>query len=151
MSPKSLLRHPQCISDFSEFASGTRFQEVLDDAAAKPKKTSLLLMCSGKVYFDLLAHREETGRDDVAIVRVEQLYPYPQKQIDQIFKKFKGSKIKWVQEEPLNMGAWQFLLSFWRNPEIEVVARRVSASPATGYKKVHDMQQAEIVKEAYSS
>ncbi len=151
MSPKSLLRHPECVSDLSEIKTGTRFHEVFDDAAASATKTKLLLICSGKVYYDLKAHKEEQKRSDVAIVRIEQLYPYPQKQMDDIFAKYGKAKIRWVQEEPLNMGAWQFLLSFWRNPAIEVIARRVSASPATGFKKVHDKQQQEIVDFAFAA
>ncbi|MEL6122673.1 MAG: 2-oxoglutarate dehydrogenase E1 component, partial [Bacteroidota bacterium] len=108
------------------------------------------LLCTGKIYFDLLEHKEKHGRDDVAIVRMEQLYPYPMQQMDTIFSKYAGTKVRWVQEEPQNMGAWQYLNSFWRDASIEVISRKVSASPATGYKKVHEDQQAAIVKEAFS-
>ena len=93
--------------------------------------------------------KEKDDRNDVAIVRLEQLYPYPMEQMNAFFKKYKGKKIRWVQEEPQNMGAWQYLISFWRNPDIEVISRRVSSSPATGYKKVHDEQQAQVVNEAF--
>ncbi len=150
MSPKSLFRHPRCISQISELETGNRFQEVFDDATANAKKVKTLLLCTGKIYYDLLDKKEADNRDDVAIVRMEQLYPYPQKQLDEIFAKYAKAKIRWVQEEPQNMGAWQYLLSFWRNPEIEVISRRTSASPATGYKKVHDQQQAKLIEDAFS-
>ena len=114
------------------------------------KSAKLLLLCSGKLFYELDEKRRELKRDDVAIVRIEQLYPYPQKQMDQIFAKYADAKVKWVQEEPLNMGAWQYLLSFWRNPSIEVIGRKTSASTATGYKKVHDEQQERIINEAFT-
>jgi 2-oxoglutarate dehydrogenase E1 component len=138
------------VSDLSELETGARFMEVFDDATADATKVKTLLICSGKVYYDLLAKKEADKRSDVAIVRVEQLYPYPEQQFKTIFSKYAKAKIKWVQEEPLNMGAWQYLISFWRNPKIDLVSRRVSASPATGYKKVHDEQQIAIVEEAFS-
>ena len=149
MSPKSLLRHPGCVSNISELTGDNRFIEVFDDTAADPKKTKILLICSGKIYYDLIAKKESDSRNDVAIVRIEQLYPYPEAQLNAVFKKYAGAKIKWVQEESLNMGAWNYLISFWRNPAIEIVSRKVSASPATGYKKVHDAQQIQIVEDAF--
>ena len=149
MSPKSLLRHPKCVSDISEFHDGSRFLETIDDDSVEASKTKILLLCTGKVYYDLVAYREESNREDVAIVRLEQLYPYPMQQMNAIFEKYKGAVVKWVQEEPQNMGAWQYLNSFWRNPDIEVVSRRVSSSPATGFKKVHDEQQKAIVTQAF--
>ena len=114
-----------------------------------PDKVQRVILCSGKVFYDLDAARQESGRDDVAILRIEQLYPYPETQLNAVFKKYAGAKIKWVQEESLNMGAWNYLISFWRNPAIEIVSRKVSASPATGYKKVHDAQQIQIVEDAF--
>ncbi len=150
MSPKSLLRHPLCVSSKEEFTIGTKFQEVIDDHTAKVKSVKSLLICTGKIYYDLLAKKMEGNRDDVAIVRLEQLYPYPKEQMNGIFKKYKGAKIKWVQEEPENMGAWQYLNSFWRDASIAVLSRPVKASPATGFKKVHEEQQAAIVDQAFS-
>ena len=149
MSPKSLLRHPKCVSDKSEFETKNKFQEILDDPIAIAKNTKRLLLCTGKIYYDLLAHKEENGRDDVAIVRMEQLYPYPMDQMNAIFKKYGKAEVKWVQEEPQNMGAWQYLNSFWRRADIEVISRKVSASPATGFKKVHEGHQAEIVEKSF--
>ena len=150
MSPKSLFRHPECVSDMKDLQTNNRFQEIYDDPIADAKKVKTLLLCSGKVYYDLLAKQRDDKRTDTAIIRLEQLYQYPKAQVEAIFKKYKKAKIRWVQEEPLNMGAWQYLLSFWRDPSIEFVGRKVSASPATGFKKVHDQQQKDLVEEAFA-
>ncbi len=154
MTPKSGLRHPKVISGIPDFVTGTRFQEVIDDptvGARSGKKIKRLLLCTGKVYFDLLKKKEEDKRDDVAIVRVEQLYPLPKKQLNAIFKKYANAEKYWVQEEPENMGVWRYLLSFaFSKIEITPVTRKPSASPATGFKKVHDKTQARIVEEAFA-
>jgi 2-oxoglutarate dehydrogenase E1 component len=149
MSPKSLLRHPLCVSDIDDFKTGNKFQEVIDDPKASASKVKRVLYCSGKVYYDLLARQTEDKRDDVAIVRIEQLYPFPQKQFDAVVKKYKGAESLWIQEEPLNMGAWDFMLRYVRKMDIEPVARKASASPSTGFKKVHEKQQKEIVDKAF--
>jgi 2-oxoglutarate dehydrogenase E1 component len=149
MSPKSLLRHPLCVSDIDDFKKGNKFQEVIDDPKASASKVKRVLYCSGKVYYDLLARQTEDKRDDVAIVRIEQLYPFPQKQFDAVVKKYKGAESLWIQEEPLNMGAWDFMLRYVRKMDIEPVARKASASPSTGFKKVHEKQQKEIVDKAF--
>jgi len=151
MSPKSGLRHPKAISAFSDFVGATKFQEVIDDADANPKDIKKLLLCSGKVYFDLLAYKEEQKDNTTAIVRMEQLYPYPEKQIEAVFKKYSKAKILWVQEESANMGSWSFLMRYWRTKPIDIVSRKRSASPATGFKKVHDKQQKELVEKAFKS
>jgi len=148
MSPKSLLRHPLCVSDISELHTGHGFKEVLDDetieSAAKVRK---LILCTGKIYYDLLEAREAK---DIAIVRLEQLYPFPEKQILAILKKYKNAEYAWVQEEPGNMGSWQYILSFMKDTAITHIARKPSASPATGFKKQHDEEQAEIIARALS-
>ncbi|MEM9991038.1 MAG: 2-oxoglutarate dehydrogenase E1 component, partial [Bacteroidota bacterium] len=154
MTPKSGLRNPRVISDKSAFATGTRFHEILDDASVADKKAAKkvkrLLLCTGKVYFDLLNKKEEDKRDDVAIVRLEQLYPLAQKQLDSILDKYKNAEKFWVQEEPLNMGAWTYLLGMaFRKIDIEPIARKASASPATGFKNVHDATQQAIVEKAF--
>jgi 2-oxoglutarate dehydrogenase E1 component len=154
MTPKSLLRHPEVVSDISEFGPGTRFQEVLDDPMIGPrsnKKVKRILLCSGKVYYDLIARKKSEDRKDVAIVRLEQMYPFPGKQLDALFKRYSDAdELYWVQEEPLNMGGWQYILScFVGKRPIQLVSRKASASPATGYKKVHDDQQQEIVDKAF--
>ncbi len=151
MSPKSLLRHPLCVSDLSEFATGTKFHEIFDDVSVNTKnvkKVKKVLFCSGKIYYDLLEKKETDQRDDVAIVRLEQLYPFPEKQAEKLFKKYKYAKCYWVQEEPLNMGPWQYVLSFYPK-QFELISRKPSASTATGYKKVHDEQQRMIVEKAF--
>ncbi len=151
MSPKSLLRHPKVVSNLSDFSQGG-FQEVLDDNrfdTKKAAKVKRLLLCTGKIYFDLLEKQETENRDDVAIVRMEQLYPFPQKQLDAIVAKYKNAKITWVQEEPSNMGAWQYINSFNKGFSCDGISRKASASPATGYKKVHEKQQKEIVEKAF--
>ena len=150
MSPKSLLRHPLCVSDIADFHTGNKFLEIIDDPYVQPKDVTTLILCCGKVYYDLLETQQRDERRDTAIVRMEQLYPYPKEQMNALFERYKGAKIKWVQEEPQNMGPWQYLNSFWRNPEIEVISRRVSSSPATGYKKVHEEQQAMIIEMAFA-
>ena len=149
MSPKSLLRHPLCISTIDEFKTGTTFQEVIDDAEVDAKKVKRVLYCSGKIYYDLLQYKVENNRDDVAIVRLEQLYPFPLEQMDKLMKKYKDAETFWVQEEPSNMGAWQYIWAFYRNLNIELISRKSSASPATGYKKVHAEQQEDLVNRAF--
>lgn len=151
MSPKSLLRHPKCVDDIEKIYKG-KFQELIDDdnidAATKVKK---VLFCSGKVYYDLLERKETENRTDVAIVRVEQLYPVPFTQWDAIIKKYKNAKIAWVQEEPINMGAYSFLLlNYPKSASFEVIARAQAASSATGYNKIHLEEQKQLVDKAFS-
>jgi len=151
MSPKSLLRHPKCVSDFADFYTETKFHEVFDDSAvttAKLKKVKKVLFCSGKIYYDLLERKEADKREDVAIVRMEQLYPFPVKQMEKLFKKYKNAQSYWVQEEPLNMGAWQYVLSHYPT-QFKLISRKLSASTASGYKKIHDEQQKGIVDQAF--
>ncbi len=148
MSPKSLLRHPMAVSDISDFTTNNAFKEVIDDSDAKASMINRLLLCSGKVYYDLLNAKLEHKKDNVAIVRIEQLYPFPQKQLDDIFNKYNSAVKFWVQEESNNMGAWSFLLRYWRKTDIEVISRSASASPATGFKKIHDAQQEDLVNKA---
>jgi 2-oxoglutarate dehydrogenase E1 component len=153
MSPKSLLRHPHCVSSLKEMAPGTRFREVLDDQdlAGKSKaKVRRVLFCSGKVYYDLLAEKTEKGHKDVAICRLEQFYPYPAGQVHALLDKYQGAEACWVQEEPLNMGAWGFLLLQHEGRPFRPIARRLAASPATGHYKIHDKQQAELVARAFA-
>ncbi len=152
MSPKSLLRHPLVKSDVKEILGNTRFQEVLMDGyAGAASKVTKVLLCTGKVYFDLLAKQQADGRKDVAIIRLEQLFPLPEKQLMEVYEKYKNANFVWVQEEPANMGYWTYLLRFKMNRErLEVIARKESASPATGYAKVHAQEQANIVEKTFS-
>lgn len=148
MSPKSMLRNPLCVSPVEDFTSG-RFQEVLGDGFADAKKVKRVLLCSGKVYYDLLDEQQKSDRKDVAIVRLEQLHPFPKKQLDAELAKYPKAKIYWVQEEPENMGYWNYMVRFMRRELEDVVARKPSASPATGYNKVHVKEQKEIVGRAF--
>lgn len=151
MSPKSLLRHPRTSSPIEDLFKGT-FKEVLDDEQVKDAgKVKRLLLCSGKVSFDLFEKKETEERDDVAIVRLEQLYPLNDTYLNRIFDKYKKAEVVWVQEEPENMGAWTYILSkFYKTKAIECVARKISASPATGYKKQHLKEQEELLNRAFN-
>ncbi|MDO7844912.1 2-oxoglutarate dehydrogenase E1 component [Hymenobacter sp. M29] len=148
MSPKSMLRHPLCVSPVEEFTSG-RFREVLGDDFAEAKKVKRVLLCSGKVYYDLLEEQRNSDRKDVAIVRLEQLHPFPKKQLDAELAKYGKAKIYWVQEEPENMGYWNFMLRYMRRELEDVIARKASASPATGYNKIHVKEQKDLVARAF--
>ncbi|OUJ75921.1 2-oxoglutarate dehydrogenase E1 component [Hymenobacter crusticola] len=150
MSPKSMLRHPLCVSPVEEFTSGN-FREVLGDVYADAKKVKRVLLCSGKVYFDLLEEQQKSQRKDVALVRVEQLHPFPKKQLDEELAKYPKAKLYWVQEEPENMGYWNYLLRFMRRELEDVIARKPSASPATGYNKVHVKEQKDLVARAFET
>lgn len=149
MTPKSLLRNPLCVSSKAEFTNGG-FQELIDDASADPKQVKRVLFCSGKVYFDLLKKQQDDNRKDVAIVRLEQLFPYPEKQMQAVRKKYTKADFAWVQEEPKNMGPWTFLLRWEENFSLKLFARKSSASPATGFSKVHGIEQEEIVNNAFT-
>ena len=147
MSPKSLLRHPKCVSNIKDFTSKNSFLPIIEDDSVKsPRKT---LFCSGKIYYDLDDYRQSNNITDVAIVRVEQLYPLPEKKMRDLLKKHKGSQFLWVQEESANNGAWIHIMNYFRKDNIDLVARKASASPATGFKKVHDAQQLDIIKRAF--
>jgi 2-oxoglutarate dehydrogenase E1 component len=159
MSPKSLLRHPECVSDLHEFIGDSCFQELLDDPTVGPrsgKKVKRVLLCTGKIYYELMKEKTEHDRKDVAVVRLEQLYPLPAFQLQKIFKKYSEAEYVWVQEEPSNMGAWQYMNAIFLNKQIglemplDFIARKSSASPATGFKKLHDEQQERIVKRAFT-
>lgn len=150
-TPKSLLRDPRCTSSKEDLANGS-FQEMIDDSYADKKSVKRVLFCTGKVYYDLMAKQQEDARKDVAIVRLEQLYPFPLKQFKEILKSYGAAKeFYWVQEEPENMGYWSFLLT--RHPEIFVnfglVARPMSATPATGLAKRHAKEQQDIIKQSF--
>jgi 2-oxoglutarate dehydrogenase E1 component len=149
MSPKSLLRHPECISNITDMTGNTKFMEVIPDTDIK--KAKRVLFCSGKIYYDLLDYRNKNNIKDIAIVRVEQLYPLPEVKIRSIIKQYGKAEIFWVQEESANMGAWSYLMETFRKDPINLISRKASASPATGFKKIHDQQQEQIIKEAFDS
>ena len=159
MSPKSLLRHKQVISRLTEMGPDTKFHRAIPeiDRLVLDKKVRRVVLCSGKVYYDLRNARREAGIDDVAIIRVEQLYPWPRTMISQQLARYPNAEIIWCQEEPANMGAWTFaqprldyiLETFddkGRRPVY--VGRRAAASPATGQAKKHQKEQENLVNEA---
>ncbi|WP_215225951.1 2-oxoglutarate dehydrogenase E1 component [Echinicola shivajiensis] len=149
MSPKSLLRNPKVVSPIEEFTSGG-FREVLSDTTVNAKDVTRVVLCSGKIYYDLVDAREKEKVKDVAIVRVEQLHPLPKNQILDAVKSFsKQKEVVWVQEEPENMGYWTYMMrALFREFPMDVIARKASASPATGYHKVHVEEQTNIVNKA---
>jgi 2-oxoglutarate dehydrogenase E1 component len=149
-SPKANLRHPGSYSPVSDFTSGG-FKEVIDDAfVQKSADVKKVLLCSGKIYFDLVEKQQKEDRKDVAIVRLEQIYPLPQNQLDELYKKYSKAIWHWVQEEPLNMGAASFLRMNVKNINLFIISRAASASTATGYAKIHAKEQAEIVNTAFT-
>jgi 2-oxoglutarate dehydrogenase E1 component len=149
MTPKSLLRHPMCISKLEDFTKGG-FKEVIDDTFVDTKKVKRVLLCTGKIYYELLERQQSTNRKDVAIVRVEQLYPMPEKHLAAIYDKYKGAEFCWVQEEPKNMGAWLYLLRWDNNMHLKRISRESSASPATGFSKVHAKEQLALIDMAFN-
>ena len=148
MSPKSLLRHPKVVSPLSEFTKGS-FRELIPDTVVEPKKVKRVLLCSGKIFYELSQYREDNKRKDVAIVRIEQLYPFPDIQLDDELDKYPDAEYVWVQEEPANMGYWWFVLSIY-NKKLNIIARKRGSSPATGYHKLHEQEQKEIIETAFS-
>ncbi|MBS1657417.1 MAG: 2-oxoglutarate dehydrogenase E1 component, partial [Bacteroidetes bacterium] len=151
MSPKSLLRHPQCVSNWNELTSG-RFREVIDDdTVSDPLRVRKVLLCSGKIYYDLLEKKVREKKSDVAIVRVEQLHPLPEKQLQNIVNRYRTATFIWVQEEPYNMGAYAYLKMNWkpRDKEFYGLTRKAGAAPATGYARFHSKEQQEIVDKAF--
>ena len=157
MTPKSLLRHPGCVSPMSDLVRGA-FQRVIPDASgANPRDIRRILLCSGKVAYELEKRREETGRHDVAIVRVEQLYPLPRRALEDALAHYTvGTPAIWVQEEPENMGAWRFVRIHFGERLLERfpfsgVCRQSAASPATGSKKSHELEQNELLTAAFQS
>jgi len=159
MTPKSLLRHKLCVSPLADFAEGSAFQPVIEeiDAIDSPEQVNRVVLCTGKVYYDLLLERRTKGVTDVAIVRVEQLYPFPVRNLARVLEPYKNAEVIWCQEEPENNGAWTFLD---RRLEkvllgLDIAAKRPSyvgraeaASPATGSAKKHTAEQTALVREA---
>ena len=170
MTPKSLLRNKYCISDLEDFSKNNSFHRIMWDHAIDPKSKGFIklkksseikkvIMCSGKIYFDLLDAREKTKKNDVVLYRIEQLYPFPAKTLVKELKPYaKNAKFYWCQEEPKNMGAWFSVRDYiqWtldtikvNNNEISYIGRSPDASPATGYAKRHASQQKEIIDKIF--
>jgi 2-oxoglutarate dehydrogenase E1 component len=150
MSPKSLLRHPECVSPLEQFTQG-RFQEVIDDAYAEASTVKRLLLCTGKIYYELRQRQQQEQRKDVAIVRLEQLYPTPVEEMKTAIAQFPNAELRWVQDEPANQGAWTYMGLFMPRYGInfKVISRPASASPATGSAKRHAAEQADLIQRAF--
>ncbi|MGL4440065.1 MAG: 2-oxoglutarate dehydrogenase E1 component, partial [Bosea sp. (in: a-proteobacteria)] len=170
MTPKSLLRHKRCVSTMADIAEGSTFHRVLRDDAethkgeaiklVKDAKIRRVVLCSGKVYYDLYEEREKRGIDDVYLVRVEQLYPFPLKSLANILSRFKGADVVWCQEEPKNMGSWSFVEPYleWvlghcgaKTKRARYVGRPASAATATGLMSKHLAQLKAFMDEAFAA
>jgi 2-oxoglutarate dehydrogenase E1 component len=150
MTPKSLLRHKEAVSPIEELVSG-RFREVIDDPAAKPERVRRVVLCSGKVFYDLWDGRAERQAEDIAIVRVEQFYPFPEKHLRQTLARYRQAReFVWAQEESHNMGGWSFMEPRLRamGHQPLYVGRDASASPAVGSLAIHLREQKELVEAA---
>ena len=156
MTPKSLLTNPRAVSQVEDFLDDTSFQEVLPDnyGFEKPENVSRVIFCSGKVYYDILAYREENGIKNVAIVRIEQLYPFHIESLKQAISPYSSAKkFVWCQEEPLNMGAWSYIqprLKKATGRRARYAGRDRASSPSTGSKAVHKREQKMLCEEAFS-
>lgn len=149
MSPKSLLRHPKVVSPLEDF-SNKGFQPILDDPTADPAKVEKLVLCSGKLYFELLAKKEELNCENVALVRFEQLYPLQNDAIEAVFAKYGNKKsIVWAQEEPENMGAWSYILRNFRDTGIQVISPVPSGAPAPGSHKMFEKNQNLVINRVF--
>ena len=145
MSPKSLLRHPKVISNIEEL-NNSKFQEIIDDTV-DVKSVKRAVICTGKIYFDLIEKREELRVKDVAIIRMEQLYPLPKKQLVKLKRKYGEVEWVWAQEEPENMGPWPYITRQMRGWPMTIKARKESASPATGSNRYHNKAQDALVND----
>ncbi len=149
-TPKSLLRHPRVISPAEDFTKGS-FMEVIDDPDANPDKVKRVVFCTGKLYYELLEEKEKYGHDFIALIRIEQLYPFPKKRVLELTKKYHlAETFMWSQEEPANMGAWDFVRKILSDDiRIIHIARPESGSPATGSSKFHIIQQRKIIEKTF--
>jgi len=144
-TPKSLLRHPRCISALDDLTSG-HFESVYDDPETDPEEVRRVVFCSGKIYYEMLEQKEKLAARDIALIRIEQLHPFPEKRVAGIMKRFKNNILTiWVQEEPENMGAWFYVRNYLQKYQAILVSRQASGSPATGLHKLHEMSQQEII------
>jgi len=148
-SPKLLLRYPDATSSLDEMASGT-FQEVIDDAAAVAGNIDTVVFCSGKFYYEMKVKAAELGVDNMAFVRVEQLYPLPKTQMEHIIAKYNAKNIVWAQEEPENMGAWNYIAMKLRHIPFQGVFRPSSAASAEGSKKLHEKRLKKLFADVFS-
>ncbi len=148
-TPKSLLRHPKAVSTVDDFANGS-FQEIIDDTV-NPDKITQLVFCSGKFYYELVSQREALQRDDIAFIRVEQLFPLHHSKIEKIINKYKqATRYMWAQEEPLNMGAWSYMLQHFTEVKLEVASQKLNAAPASGSSMRFKKRHQEVIDKVFS-
>ena len=169
MTPKSLLRHKRCISNIQDFTKQNSFHRILEDHSyleesklielQNDKKIKKVVICSGKIYFDLIEAREKAKDDKVVFIRIEQLYPFPVKQLGKHLKRYKNAEFYWCQEEPMNMGAWNTARHYIdrtleiiqvKGEKVKYVGRNAAASPATGNINKHLAEQKEILEKVIS-
>ena len=158
MTPKSLLRHKLAVSPLKDLDAGSSFQKVLPDTEIVSNSTKRVILCSGKVYYDLWQQREETQNKDVALIRLEQLYPFPTEDLTKVLNPYKDAEVAWCQEEPKNMGAWSFVrpyleetLSLLQRKNVPFyVGRLAASSPATGSAQKHQSEQFSLINAALS-
>jgi len=148
-SPKALLRHPDATSTMEQMANGS-FQEVIDDADATAKSVDTLVLCSGKFYYEAKTKARELNSTNMAFVRVEQLYPLPKKQLNDILKKYKAKNVIWAQEEPENMGAWSYMAMNFKEVNLIGICRPASAAAAEGSKKLHEKRLDHLYERLFS-
>ena len=146
-TPKSLLRHPKCVSSIEDLADG-KFKGIIDDTIVS-KSVDKLVFCSGKIYYELLERREQDTSNNIVIIRIEQLFPLDKEYIKELIEKYNAEELVWVQEEPENMGAWTFILSELRSFGIDVIARESSAATATGSSKTSALEQKELIEKVF--
>jgi 2-oxoglutarate dehydrogenase E1 component len=152
-TPKGLLRHPACLSSLNDLSQGN-FQAVIDDPVSMTNPRGVYF-CSGKIFYDLLQERQKRKIADIALIRIEQLYPFPQDQVKQILQKYNANdKIHWIQEEHSNMGAWEYIRPLFNQllgakDAVKYIGRDRSASPAAGSHALHKKQADEIMKTAF--
>lgn len=148
-TPKSLLRHPKCISSIADLTDGT-FHEVIDDVSANPAEVKKVVLCSGKIYYDLIDEKEKLDAKDVAIIRLEQISPIPFEKLWETIDRYNlAEEWIWVQEEPGNMGAWSYLHRNFKDVPFKMIARPDTSSPATGSSKLHKIQQRKLVTKVF--
>lgn len=157
MTPKSLLRHKEAVSPLADYGAGTFFQPLLPDETADPARVTQVVLCSGRVFYDLVDERRKRDRTDTALVRLEQLYPFPVRAVQDLWSLYPGARWFWCQDEPQNMGAWRFVETAWYEetgpeapPPLVYIGRAPAASPAAGLAGDHRHEQEQIMKHVFA-
>lgn len=151
LTPKSPLRHPLCVSPIEDFGPGKKYQEVLDDTWTTPKQVKRVVFCMGKFYYDLVKKQRDADRKDVALVRLEQIFPLPKKQIQTILDRYPKADFVWAQEEPENQGCWPFLHRKFDQTSLKVVSRPEFCTPSVGFPELHDRELTELVERVFAN